>query len=132
MTNREVVTVSRNGSQELPSSWEKAGVFIAPQCDVYETPDAFILQVDLPGATKDSMVVRIEDGTLTIDAPIQRHHRENATLLVSELQTRGYHREFRFGSGVDPNRVEAYVENGVLSLKVHKTDEARAREVPIK
>jgi len=129
--NKEVAVVKRNNSLPVarPGTHE---TFITPFADVYETPEAFVLMVDMPGATKESINVSMERGTLVVKAPVEPYHKKNAVLLFNELRTSSYYRVFNLGDGVDRDNVDAQFEQGVLAIKLFKSEELKPREIHIK
>lgn len=121
-------TVPKNGG--VPAKrWEKT---VTPSADILETPEAFVVLLDLPGAQKESISVSIENNMLSVSAPVQRTHKENEVSLLSELDSTRYHRSFVLGGGVDTGRVDAWFENGVLMLKLSKREEIKPKEIPIR
>lgn len=129
--NKEVAVVPKKANQSMVRHIPPAGEYVTPAADVVETPGAFVLHIDIPGAAKGSIHVSIERDTLTLSAPITQHHKENATLLHRELRPLTYHRVFNLGDGIDRNSVEANYEYGVLTVTLQKKEQLRPREIPI-
>lgn len=104
-----------------------------PAMDVYETEDKLVAKVELPGIDPGDVEVSVEDGTLTISG-----RRE----FSSEVKEESYHRiERRYGAfsraitlppTVDPDRVEARFDKGVLTVEVAKTEKAKPRKIKVK
>ncbi len=103
-----------------------------PAVDVAESDDELILTADLPGLTKDQIQVRIEDGALLIAGDRK---------FVNEDKQTGYHRiERSYGSfkryfslpdTVQPDKVEAKYENGVLKVTLPKKELAKPRTIEV-
>ena len=103
-----------------------------PAMDLVETDDHLVLRGDLPGMTEDDVDIEIKDNVLTVSG-------ERKT--ESEDKGEGYHRvERSFGSfsrsltlpaGIDPEKVEAGFENGVLEVRIPKPAEAKPTRVEI-
>lgn len=133
MTKNNEIAV-RN-SDELPRPSVEPRIeetYVAPFADIYETPDAYVLTLDMPGATKDAINVTLDKGVLTVKAGVKPYHRENATLLFREIQTTGYLRGFNLGEGIDKSNIDAHYEDGVLTLKLFKSEQLKPKEIPIK
>jgi len=105
---------------------------VTPVADIYETADAFVIKLDMPGAVKDSIGVLVEPGILAVRGKVESYHPENGKLVYSEIGTRSYARTFNLGDGVDGGNIEAQFENGVLGITIPKTDSLKAREIKIK
>jgi HSP20 family protein len=103
-----------------------------PPMDLVETEDDFVLRADLPGMSEDDVKVEFEDGTLTISGERKSEH---------ETKNEGYYRvERAYGSfsrsltlprGVDPERVTARFDKGVLEVRVPKPEERKPRRIEI-
>lgn len=130
-TNKSGELARRPGSA-LAKRAEPLETPVAPVADIYETADAFVIKLDMPGAVKDSISVRVEPGLLSVRGRVMSDHRENADLLLSEIVRKNYFRAFNLGEGVDPNNVQAVFQEGVLEITVPKTDAMKAREIQIK
>jgi HSP20 family protein len=104
---------------------------VAPQTDIVETPDAFLVTMDLPGAAKESIRVNIGSGELSVSAAVRQHVPENATIVYSEITQKRYGRRFRLGSGVDHEQVDAQHSDGVLTIVLPKTDALKRRDIII-
>jgi HSP20 family protein len=104
---------------------------VSPAVDIYETADGYVLHVDLPGASKESVGLSLERGTLTVKAAAAAHHRPDARLLYRELVVPLYERDFTIGDGVDHSTVDARFEDGVLIVKLFKKEERKPREIVI-
>jgi len=104
---------------------------VTPVADIYETADAFVIRLDMPGAVKDSISVIVEPGILAIKGKVDMGHRENSKLVYSEIGERSYSRTFNLGDGVDTDHIEAQFENGVLGITIPKTESLKAREIKI-
>jgi HSP20 family protein len=126
------IEVQQNGS-ELPA---KAGDahenYLSPFADIYETPEAFVVLLDIPGADKESISLSLHNDSLVVKAYVPSHHREDAAMLLTEIATRGYYRSFRIGQGVGVDNVDAHYAGGVLTVKLYKSEDSKPREIQIK
>lgn len=132
MTKNNEVAVMQRGNT-LPVV--QTGVterFVTPSTDIFETPDAYVLMIDLPGAAKESISVTAENGTLSVKARVEPIHKENATLLFNELTSPTYYRVFNLADGIDRKSIDARYEDGVLTITLFKKEETKAREIEIR
>ncbi len=102
-----------------------------PVADVYETADAYMVMLDLPGASKERISLLLEDGELRVKADSRVPAPEEGTPIFSELPSGGYARVFALGEGIDLANVDAKFENGVLTVKLFKNEERKPREIAI-
>lgn len=103
-----------------------------PATDVYETPDAYVLMIDIPGANKNDVAVRLENGELLVRADVAPLHAEDAFILHREHSADGYDRVFSLGKDIDTGTVDAQLENGVLTVKLYKSERVKAREIAVR
>lgn len=131
MTNKNEVMVAQQNSPLSTNRTEREKGYVRPATDVYESTDAYVIMMDMPGAEKDTINVTIDPTALVVKGAVKERHRENADLLFNEIQTKGYYRAYNLGGGIDRNTVDARFEHGILTVKLFKTEEARPREVTI-
>ncbi len=124
INNRGASTMPVNGGQEVER-------YARPEADIVETPDAFLVMLDMPGARKESISLAIHNGTMTVQAQVPPHHGEQASLLVREIVVPGYYRAFTIGDGVDVNTVDAHFDLGVLTVKLLKSELAKPKTITI-
>jgi HSP20 family protein len=128
-TNNDVAVVQKENTALMRKPDPVATV--TPLADIYETPDAFVLMLDVPGATKDSVSITMDRSSLVIRAGVETRGKENARLLFHEIPGMGFHRVFNLTDGIDRDNVDARLENGVLTVKLLKREELRPREIRI-
>ncbi len=104
----------------------------APEADLYQTPDAYVLMLNMPGARKDSIRLSMDGGTLVVQAPVEELHSNKAVLLCNEIPATGYYRVFGLGEGIDASRVDARFKNGVLTVNLARREHLKAREITIR
>jgi HSP20 family protein len=103
-----------------------------PAADVTETGEAFVLHLDMPGAQKEAIRVTVADGMVVVKAPIAPIHGEGAAVLYQEIRTGGYERRFTLGEGIDRKNIDARYENGVLTVRLLKTESVKPKEIVIR
>jgi HSP20 family protein len=124
--------LERRRSDALVKHRESAETIVSPVGDIYETSDAFVVKLDMPGATKDSISLKVEPGYISVRASVGLCHAEQANILVNEIVRKSYFREFNLGQGINHNDVQASFEDGVLTINLPKTEESKAKEIQIK
>jgi HSP20 family protein len=107
-----------------------AGVF-APRIDLLETDDAYLLKADLPGVKPDGISLHCRGGELVLHARREpRHH--GRRLVGWEFAPGDYFRAFTLGEQVDCEQIEADLKNGVLTVKLPKSEAVRPRKIAVK
>jgi len=105
----------------------------SPSCDIYETGNEIVVKAEIPGIKKEDIKVSIQDGVLTISG--ERKFEEEIKKENYLRVERGYGsftRGFTLPPYVDAKKISAEFKDGLLELKLPKTEEAKPKEVEIK
>jgi HSP20 family protein len=102
-----------------------------PAVNLYAGQDGIAVVADLPGVDKDELEVQVHQDTLTLrgtrppatDRPEAYHRRERR----SGTFTRTLQLPYR----IDPDRIEAQLENGVLRLSLPRPSEDKPRRIAV-
>ena len=103
-----------------------------PSSDIVEVEGEFELHLDLPGASPESIKVNYENGNLSIDAEVPDRQPTGTKYLLREYGVGDFHRSFQVSKAVDSSRIDATYKNGVLSVKLPKSEETKARKIEVK
>lgn len=104
-----------------------------PPVDIYETSDAYVLHADLPGLKREEIEVQLVENQITIRGSRKREAQpEEKGFRRYERAEGRFERNFRIKDGVDPTKVEAKFENGVLTVTLPKPEEAKPRQIEVK
>lgn len=105
---------------------------LTPAADVLETEGDYRVLVDLPGIDPGAIQLRVEKDVLTIEVDRKQPQAvAGETVHRSERAFGTFTRSFTLPRGVDATRVEATYEQGVLSVKLPKREEAKARTIAV-
>jgi HSP20 family protein len=104
----------------------------APPVDIYETDGAFVLKAELPGFTKEDVDIKIQGNQL-----ILRGERKRETEAKEEQYHRieraygRFERAFWLPTTVDSEKIQATFKNGVLELRLPKSEAAKPKRIAI-
>ncbi|HOW83806.1 MAG TPA: Hsp20/alpha crystallin family protein [Spirochaetota bacterium] len=104
---------------------------IVPVADIYETDDAYSLKLEMPGVKKENLEITMNDNELEISGKIQKDETNGKNLKYSEYELFDYYRSFRVGNDIDRNSIKAELDNGILTLTLHKSEEVKPRKIQI-
>ncbi len=114
--------------------WRSAGMEITtPTVDLYEEKDDIVVKAELPGLEKDNIEVDLSDNRLTIRGEKKQEEevkREN--YYRSERSYGSFSRTLELPSEVQTDKVKAAFKNGVLEIRLPKTEEAKKKPTKIK
>lgn len=101
-------------------------------CDMREEGEQIIVEAELPGFTKEQIQVNVEQGVLMIEAHREeKQEEEKGKGYLSERRYAHVRRSFRLPKAVDEDKVEGHLENGVLTLRMPKREEAKAKRIEV-
>lgn len=105
-------------------------VFHVPLADIYETSDLYSLKIEMPGINKENLNIVIDDNELRITAEAIADENDK-NLKYAEFTAKNFSRTFRVGNDIDRNKVDATLENGILTLVLHKSEEVKPKKITI-
>jgi len=123
-----------SGRHGLLAGRRDIGGFL-PQVDEREDEAAYHVAVDLPGMDEKDVEVTVSDRTLTIRGEKKDEDEEKRKDFYRRERSYGsFRRVLQLPVGVDPSRIEASFDKGVLNVTLPKTEEAQARtrRIPVK
>lgn len=104
-----------------------------PAVDMWETNDAVMVQVAMPGVRPEDLQVSVAEGTVTIKGEFRREQeQEGDRWHRQEIQYGSYERSLTLPPYANTEQSEADYENGVLQLRFPKREAARSRQIPVK
>ncbi|HET9692177.1 MAG TPA: Hsp20/alpha crystallin family protein [Acidimicrobiales bacterium] len=98
--------------------------------DAYRSGDSFVVELDLPGMTADSIDITVEHDVLTVRGTRIRSN-EHAKALLSERTFGTFERRVLLADSLDTDHIEATYVDGVLTLRLPVVERARARKVEV-
>lgn len=91
---------------------------VVPHYDIYSREGSYEVLTQLPGVSHEGLTVEVENQLLTVKGTAVMPSVEGLKPLHTEFSLPDYHAAFRIPAEVDTDKVEAVLENGVLSLKL--------------
>jgi HSP20 family protein len=132
---RELESMQRHLSRVLDDSNMALGMEEShwlPAVDIRETAEAIVVHAELPGIDKKDVKVDVRDGVLTISGE-RKYEKDVKEENVHRIERSygSFTRSFSLPSHVDVNKVEAKLDNGVLEVRLPKTDTARPKSISV-
>ena len=104
----------------------------SPALDLYESGDHFVAVVELPGMRKEAIDISLHDGTLTISGERKLEKSSNGeTAQRTERYVGTFRRSIALPSRVDPSKVSATYQDGILKVTLPKTEEAKPKQIQV-
>ena len=103
-----------------------------PAMDLVETDEDFVLRADLPGLGEDDVNIELEDNVLTVSGQrIAEHEERKEGYYRVERSSGSFSRSLTLPEGVDPEKVNANFDRGVLEIRIPKPEQRKPRKVTI-
>jgi HSP20 family protein len=96
--------------------------------NILEQEDAYVLSALIPGLKSEDLNIQVLDDVLRIEG---EYKAEESNYLVRELPSGSFARTLRLPSSIDADKVEARIEDGILTLNLPKAESARPRHISI-
>jgi HSP20 family protein len=131
MENKKNDALIRACCNAMIPSAEEVEVIAAPDANIFETHDAFIVELDMPGVAKESITVTADAQILSVSSEQTTDDKKSGKYLLNEIEKKIYQREFRLGRGIKLDKISAEYSNGVLLVILPKAEEVKARQINI-
>jgi HSP20 family protein len=113
------------GGNILTANW-------VPATDISEDANTIQVTMELAGVEPDDVRISLENNVLTVRGEKRQEEEENDDRVYRVERIYGmFQRTFVLPNTVEPERIEAQYENGVLRVRIPKAERARPREIPV-
>lgn len=104
--------------------------FVAPLASVNEDNDGYTLLVEMPGVNKEGLEISIDNNELTI---VGRRSLPtiDGTPLHREIRRENFQRTFELDPSIDTNKINAKIDQGVLTLRLPKSEQVKPRKIEV-
>jgi HSP20 family protein len=102
-----------------------------PATDIFETDRALTVVLEMPGVSKDSVDVSLEDDVVRIEGRIDYSTYEGLQPLYTEYNVGHYVRSFQLSNQINQDGIKAEIEDGVMTLMLPKVEKAKPRRIAV-
>ena len=125
-TNRNLNHVFDEIFNAFPSTWgsDNRNESIVPPVNIHETAEAYHLELNAPGRTKEDFKINLEKNILSISFEKQKEgEKEIYKTLKREFSLPGFKRSFSVDEKINSDEIKARYENGILNVLLPKKEE---------
>lgn len=119
-----------NRNERKESQRLEQQTWFSPEVNIFETPEGYVLEGEMPGVNKEGLEITLEGNTLTIVG-----HRDEADFganpVYRESRTGGFRRVFELDPAIDAKKISAKMEQGVLKLHLPKAEKVKPRKIQV-
>lgn len=102
-----------------------------PVTDIFETEQALTVVLEMPGVSKESVEVGVENDVLLITGRIDSSKYEGLQPLYTEYNIGNYSRSFQISSKIEQEGIQAELKDGVMTLVLPKAEKAMPRRISV-
>ena len=104
--------------------------FVAPDVNIFETGDGYVLEAEMPGVNKSGLEITLDGTEITIVG-----HRQveplNGQPLFRESHQANYRRVFELDPAIDTAKISAQMDQGILTLTLPKSEKVKPRKITV-
>jgi len=124
-------TIMNSEKRSAPVATNEEQPSLIPPVDISEEKDAYVLVAEMPGVSKQDLEILLENNELTIIGRRTVNIPENTEALIREIKPRHFRRVFDLDPTVDTARIEARIDQGILTLTLPKTEQVKPRKIQV-
>lgn len=123
-------TLCKKESQPAAPERPAQRPFLTPDVNIYEAPDGYVLEAEMPGVNKDGLEITLEGHEITITGrPADEVVAGEA--LFRERHGADYRRVFELDPAIDTTRIAARINQGVLVLNLPESEAVKPRLIAV-
>ena len=108
------------------------GRIYRPLTDIVETDQGVSMMLEMPGVAAGAVEITLENRGLTIRGKVEPMRPENLELAYAEYGEGDFEKAFTLSEDFDPDRIEAEMRGGVLTLTLPRALEAHRKRIAVK
>lgn len=105
---------------------------LVPAVDIFEDANGITVQAEMPGVSKDRLNIQADRNALVIEGDVAFDMPKGMEALYADVHATKYRRSFALSSELEPDRIEASLADGVLTLKIPKRAEFQPRKIEVR
>jgi HSP20 family protein len=137
---REMVSLRERMNRLFDDSWcrtdgygdDVAMGMWSPAVDMFEKDDHLVIKAELPGMEKKDINLDLKDGVLTLRGERKHENQvQDENFYRREMSYGKFVRTFSLPSDVDPEKIKAEFQNGLLTIEVPKPEQHKPKQITV-
>ena len=117
-------------AQRDSTSTKESPAYLIPVADITSSGDTYVLQVEMPGVDKSGLELTVENGELLIVGHRRRIGSIGET-VYREMRTNDYRRVYELDPSIDTGKINARIDQGLLTVTLPKAEIVKPRKVAV-
>jgi len=104
--------------------------YLLPLANIIEKRDEFVIEAEMPGVNRSGLEITLEEHTLTLVGWRDTVMPPGQALYI-ESKPASFRRVFEIAPTIDGGRIEAHLDQGLLSLRLPKAESVKPRKISV-
>ena len=131
MSDSQELQVQQKREVEKKTEGTTPGRVFVPVTDIFETPEALTVALEMPGVDRNSLEARVEDSVVTIEGRIDFAKYDGMQPVYTEYIVGHYARSFEISNKIDQSKISAQMKDGVVTIVLPKAEQAKSRKIEV-
>ncbi len=102
-----------------------------PRVAIRESTDDYVIDIEMPGVGENDVDVRLEGKEMKVLGRVQDYCPRDHERRLIEYQPGNYERSFQLTDTVDPEKIEAVMKHGLLTVRLPKREAAKPKRIAV-
>ena len=131
MSDAQELQVQQKREVDKKTEGTTPGRTFLPITDIFETPEALTVVLEMPGVDRNSIEANVEGDIVTIEGRIDFAKYEGMQPVYTEYNVGHYARSFEISSRIDQSKISAQIKDGVVTIVLPKAEQAKPRKIQV-
>jgi HSP20 family protein len=131
MSDSQELQVQQKREVEKKTEGTTPGRAFVPVTDIFETPEALTVVLEMPGVDRNSIEASVEDDVVTIVGRIDFSKYEGMQPVYTEYNVGHFARSFEISNKIDQSKIGALMNDGVVAIVLPKAEQAKPRKIQV-
>jgi HSP20 family molecular chaperone IbpA len=123
--------VARRDASSPEANTREQGPALVPPVDIFEDRDGITVQAEMPGVARDRLNVQADRNELLIEGDIVIDVPQGIEAVHADVRATKYRRSFALSGELDPERIDASLKDGLLTIRIPKRAEFTPRRIDV-
>jgi HSP20 family molecular chaperone IbpA len=105
---------------------------LRPPVNIFEDAHGITIEADMPGVSRDRLTLQVDKDTLLVEGDAQIDMPGGMEALYADVRITHYRRSFTLSGELEPEKIEASLKDGVLTVRIPKRAELRPRKIEVR
>lgn len=125
-----MTTTIEKQTHQAPTKPAQETNFLLPAVNIFEVKDAYVIEAEMPGVTREGLDILLEEHTLTLTGRRNLQPPTGSPIYV-ETKPVNFRRVFEIEPTVDSGKITAHMDQGLLTVTLPKAERVKPRKIVV-